>query len=88
MKIEISNTELYDILKDGSTNQKHFINTIEKYNLDVDNVFDIIENTFIELEIKDDIRGLINGGVLYIDNKTNNQFLNIELDDNIYLIIE
>lgn len=86
MQIELSNMELYDMLKDGSTNQKNFIKDIDDNNLDIDDVFDTIENTLIECEY--DIRSLLNGGALYIDDKENENALSIELDNNVYLIIE
>jgi len=88
MQIELSNIEIYDMLKNGSTNQKNFIKDIDDNNLDIDDVFDTIENTFIECDIKYDIRSLLNGGVLYIDDKENENALSIELDNNVYLIIE
>lgn len=88
MKIDLGNYELFDLLSNGSTNQKHFVNQINKFNLNVDDLFDEIENIFIDYEIKDDIRSLINGGVLYIDNEIHDQFINIELKDGVYLIIE
>lgn len=92
MQIELSNMELYDILKDGSTNQRNFIKDIDDNNLDIDDVFETIENTLIECDmlstITYDIRSLLNGGVLYIDNKENENALSIELDNNVYLIIE
>ena len=88
MKVDLSNYELFDLLSNGSTNQKHFVNQMDKFNLNIDDLFDEIENIFIDYEIKDDIRSLINGGVLYIDNEKHDDFINIELDDNVYLIIE
>lgn len=88
MKVDLGNYELFNLLSNGSTNQKHFINQMDKFNLNVDDVFDEIENIFIDCEIKDDIRSLINGGVLYIDNETHDDFFNIELKDGVYLIIE
>ena len=88
MKVDLGNYELFDLFSNGSTNQKHFVNQMQKFNLNVDDVFDEIENIFIDYEIKDDIRSLINGGVLYIDNETHDDFFNIELKDGVYLIIE
>lgn len=90
MKVDLGNYELFDLFSNGSTNQKHFVNQMQKFNLNVDDVFDEIENIFIDYEIKDDIRSLINGGALYIDNETHNDvnFINIELKDGVYLIIE
>ena len=88
MKVDLSNYEVFDLLSNGSKNQKHFVNQMNKFNLNVDDLFDEIENTFIDYEIKDDIRSLINGGVLYIDNETHSDFINIELNNGVYLILE
>ena len=88
MQIDLNSYELYDLFKNGSTNQKHFVQCIDDFNLTIDDTFETIENIFNEYEIKDDIRSLINGGVLYISNETNDQFINIELKDSVYLIIE
>ena len=88
MKVDLGNYELFNLLSNGSTNQKHFINQMDKFNLNVDDVFDEIENIFIDYEIKDDIRSLINGGVLYIDNKAHDDFYKKKKKDGVYLIIE
>lgn len=88
MQVDLSNYELYDLLRNGSTNQKHFVNQMNKFNLNVDDLFDEIENIFIEYEIKYDIRSLINGGVLYLDDTQSQDFSNFEIKDGVYLIIE
>lgn len=57
MKIELSTSEVWDLLKEGSTNQREFINSLR---------FSEFEE-FIEImeDYEDfDLRGLINGGVL------------------------
>ena len=88
MQVDLNSYELYDLFKSGSTNQKYFAKCIDDFNLTIDDTFETIENIFNDYEIKDDIRSLINGGVLYITNETNDQFINIELKDGVYLIIE
>ena len=88
MKVDLSNYEIYDLLRNGSTNQKHFVNQINKFNLNVDDLFDEIENIFIEYEIEYDIRDLINGGVLYLNDTASKDFLNFEIKNGVYLIIE
>lgn len=93
MKVDLSNYELYDLLKNGSTNQKHFVSMIDEYNLDIDNVFDSLEQLFFDCGEKNyDIRGWINGGVLYITDDASGyqleEFVHMELDSNIYLILE
>ena len=42
MKVDLSNYELYDLLKNGSTNQRNFINQINRFNINVDDLFDEI----------------------------------------------
>ena len=88
MKINLSNYELYDLLENGSTNQRHFINQINKFNINVDDLFDEIENIFIEYEIKDDIRSLLNGGVLQLSDIPSKDFFSHEIDNGVYLILE
>ena len=61
MKIDLSTSEIYDLLKEGSTNQRDFISSLTY------NEF----KEFIEL-IEDyeefDLRGYINGGVLKVED--------------------
>ena len=61
MKIELSTSEIWDLLKQGSTNQREFISSLTY------NEF----KEFIEL-IEDyeefDLRGYINGGVLIVED--------------------
>lgn len=88
MKVDLSNYELYDLLENGSTNQRNFINQINRFNINVDDLFDEIENIFIECEIKDDIRSLLNGGVLHLSDIPSKDFFSHEIKNNVYLIIE
>ena len=61
MKIEMTTGEIWDLLKEGSINQREFISSLTY------NEF----KEFIEL-IEDyeefDLRGLLNGGVLWIED--------------------
>ena len=61
MKIDLSTSEIWDLLKEGSTNQRDFISSLTY------NEF----KEFIEL-IEDyeefDLRGYINGGVLSVED--------------------
>ena len=61
MKIEMSVSEIWDLLKQGSTNQKNFIESL-KY----DEFEEFIE--FIEDYDEFDLRSLINGGVLWVED--------------------
>ena len=58
MKIDLSISELWDLLKEGSTNQREFINSLR-----FSEFKEFIEDHEPMLE-EYDLRGLINGGVL------------------------
>lgn len=89
MKIDLSNYELYNLLENGSTNQKHFISQINNFCLNPDDVFETMENMFDDCELENyDVRGWINGGVLYISDIVNDDFLCYEIDNGVYLILE
>ena len=69
MNISLSNFEVFDMLRNGSSNQQAFIKRIPSS--DWDDVFDTLENIWEELEFQevDDIRGALNGGALYVSDK-------------------
>ena len=62
MKIDLSTSELWDLLKEGSTNQKDFIADLE--------YGEFVE--FIELWEEEynycDLRSCLNGGCLFVEN--------------------
>ena len=62
MKIELNVSEIWDLLKEGSTNQKNFIESL-KYD-EFEEFIDIIEMECPEM----DLRGCINGGVLWVED--------------------
>ena len=62
MKIDLSTGELWDLLKEGSTNQRNFIESL-KYD-EFEEFIDIIEMECPEM----DLRGNINGGVLWVED--------------------
>ena len=68
MNIEMTTSEIWDLLKEGSTNQKDFISSLTY------NEF----KEFIEL-IEDyeefDLRGYINGGVLKVEDDPEDDFI-------------
>lgn len=68
MKIEMSISEIWDLLKEGNTNQRDFISSLTY------NEF----KEFIEL-IEDyeefDLRGYINGGVLKVEDDPEDDFI-------------
>ena len=61
MKIDLSTSEIYDLLKQGSTNQRNFIGSLY-YN----EFKEFIE--FIEDYEEFDLRGYLNGGVLSVED--------------------
>ena len=68
MKIEMSVSEIWDLLKEGSTNQKNFIESL-KYD-EFEEFIDIIEMECPEM----DLRGYINGGVLKVEDDPEDDF--------------
>ena len=60
MKIEISNTEIYDLLKHGTLNQQSF-----RYHLSFKE-FEAVVNALEDLELNLDLRDLLNAGRLNI----------------------
>ena len=62
MKIEMSVSEIWDLLKEGSSNQRDFINSLN-YS-EFEEFIDIIEMECPEM----DLRGNINGGVLWVED--------------------
>lgn len=67
MNIEMTTSEIWDLLKEGSTNQKDFISSLTYSEF----------KEFIEL-IEDyeefDLRGYINGGVLKVEDDPEDDF--------------
>ena len=61
MKIEMSVSEIWDLLKQGSTNQRNFIESLYYTEFE-----EFIE--FIEDYDDFDLRGNINGGVLWVED--------------------
>lgn len=62
MKIEMTTGEIWDLLKQGSTNQRNFINSLRFG--EFEEFIDIIEMEYPEM----DLRGNINGGVLWVED--------------------
>lgn len=61
MKIEMTTGEIWDLLKQGSSNQRKFINSLRF--TEFKEFIDIIEMACPEM----DLRGNINGGVLWVE---------------------
>ena len=62
MKIDLSTGEIWDLLKQGSSNQRNFIESL-KYD-EFEEFIDIIEMECPEM----DLIGNINGGVLWVED--------------------
>lgn len=60
MKIDLSTSEIWDLLKEGSTNQRNFIESLKYIE------FEEFIN-FIEDYDDFDLRGYINGGILWVE---------------------
>ena len=61
MKLDLSVSEIWDLLKEGSTNQKNFIESL-RYD-EFEEFLDILEMECPEM----DLRGNINGGVIWVE---------------------
>ena len=60
MKLDLSVSEIWDLLKEGSTNQRNFIDSLEYSEFE-----EFIES--IEEYDEFDLRGWINGGILSVE---------------------
>ena len=61
MKIEMTTSEIWDLLHEGSTNQKNFVDSL--YYSEFEEFIEFIEDYNNEF----DLRGWINGGVLRVE---------------------
>lgn len=62
MKIDLSISEIWDLLKNGSTNQRDFIDDL-KYS-EFEEFIEYLEEYYTEF----DLRGYLNGGVLSVED--------------------
>ena len=62
MKIDLSISEIWDLLKEGSTNQREFINSL-RYS-EFEDFLEQCENIFEEY----DLISLLNGGCLFVED--------------------
>ena len=62
MNIEMTASEIWDLLKQGSSNQRNFIDSL--YYTEFEEFIDIIEMEYPEM----DLRGDINGGALWVED--------------------
>lgn len=78
MKLDLSNWEIWTLLNEGSTNQKQFIKQLDF------NEFEQVIECLEDLEISDDLRGLLNGGVLYVSNESD-EYVIMDISEDKYL---
>ena len=69
MKIELSTSELWDLLKEGSTNQREFITTL-RY-CEFEEFIEFIDEFCDEF----DLRGYLNGGVLRVEDTPEEEYI-------------
>ena len=62
MQIELNTKEIWDLLKEGSTNQKNFVGNLN-YD-EFEEFIDILERECLEMDLRD----AINGGVLWVED--------------------
>ncbi len=62
--VDLSNFEVVELLKQGSTNQRNFISAIEEANNIPEDVIEAIKNFDNEIGSQTDLRGWLNGGVM------------------------
>ena len=62
MQIELNVKEIWDLLKEGSTNQKNFVGNLN-YD-EFEEFIDILERECLEMDLRD----AINGGVLWVED--------------------
>ena len=67
MKIEMTTGEIWDLLKEGSSNQREFINSL-RYS-EFEDFLEQCEYIFEEY----DLRGLLNGGVIVVETNEENE---------------
>ena len=68
MKIDLSVSEIWDLLKEGSTNQRDFIDSLNYSEFE-----EFI--TWLEDYEEFDLRGLLNGGVLKVEDDPEDDFI-------------
>ena len=69
MKLDLSVSEIWDILKEGSTNQRDFIDSLE-YS-EFEEFIEFIDEFCDEF----DLRGYLNGGVLRVEDDPGEDYI-------------
>lgn len=68
--VDLSNFEVVELLKQGSTNQRNFINSILEADNSPEDVIEAIKNFDEEIGSQTDLRGWLNGGVMTFEEIT------------------
>lgn len=68
--VDLSNFEVVELLKQGSTNQRNFINSILEADNSPEDVIEAIKNFDEEINSQTDLRGWLNGGVMTFEEIT------------------
>ena len=74
--VDLTNDEVVELLKNGSTNQKNFITDIEEADNIPADVIEAIKNFDKEIGSQTDLRSWLNGGVMTFEEITQ------EIEDN------
>ena len=69
MKIDLCASELWDLLKEGSTNQRNFIDSL--YYSEFEEFIEFIDEFYDEF----DLRGYLNGGVLSVEDDPEEDYI-------------
>ena len=81
MKIDLSTGEIWDLLKEGSTNQRDFIDSL--YYNEFEEFIDILEIECPEM----DLLGYLNGGVLSVEDTPEEEYI-IWSNERISIVLE
>ena len=73
MKIEMTTSEIWDLLKEGSTNQRNFIDSL--YYSEFEEFIEFINEFYDEFYDGFDLRGYLNGGVLSVEDNPEENYV-------------
>ena len=69
MKIDLNTGEIWDLLQEGSSNQKEFVNSL--YYSEFEEFIDFLQIEFPEI----DLIGYLNGGVLFAEEDPEEEYI-------------
>ena len=73
MKIELDSWEIWNLLKEGSTNQRDFIDSL--YYSEFEEFIEFIDEIYDEFYDGFDLRGYLNGGVLRVEDDPEEEYI-------------